>query len=100
MQQTGVDLFLNMEFRILEAMYDHQIEFNGEIFVPLSQQDIAIFLSRSLYLVQSRMAMLQDEGYITKGVQRVHGRYYITPKGEKLIKLMKNIRSEMEGSSG
>lgn len=93
-------MFLNMGFRILEAMYDHQIEFNGERFVPLRQQDIAILENRGLNSVQSRLAMLQNEGYLTKGVPRLYGRYYITPKGEKIVKLIKKVRSEMEGSSG
>ena len=89
---TNLESFANDKYLILKILYKHQLRVGDNMFVPLSQQEIATIAECSKPKINKRMQELSQEGYITS-LNGLRGKYVITEKGYDVI----NTFREKEG---
>ena len=78
----SIEFFTNDRFKILFCMAERQIDVAGDIFVPLSQQQIADITEISKKTVNVIIKELKENGYIEyQGTTR--GKYFLTNKANK-----------------
>ena len=78
----SIDFFTNDRFKILHCMSERQIEVAGDVFVPLSQQQIADITEISKKTVNMIIKELKENSYIEyQGTTR--GKYSLTNKANK-----------------
>lgn len=75
-------------FKILEALYDNQLEIGEETFCPLRQEDIATIVSCNRMTVSNNLKELKSQGYVE--FQR-NNKYVLTNKGIDTVKKAKDI---------
>ena len=66
----GIDFFANERYKVLMCLYERQIEVNGKIYAPLSQEEISKELKKEKYIVQQN---------------RTRGKYTLTDKAMQFI---------------
>jgi len=80
--------FANDLYLILEILNTHQIEVEGESYVPLSQQEIAALANCSRPKINHMMKELMDHGYV-KFYHKMRGKYQLTPAGLKVLRIFR-----------
>lgn len=80
----SLEFFSNDRFKILQCMSERQIEVNGKIIVPLSQQDIADMVQLSKKKVNAIIGELKENGYIIQK-NPTRGKYVLTEKAHHVV---------------
>ena len=78
--------FANDLYLVLEILNTHQIEVEGERYVPLSQQEIAALADCSRPKINQLMKELVDHGYV-QVYHKMRGKYQLTPAGAKVLRI-------------
>ena len=78
-----LEFFMNGRMKVLQIIYQHQINVEGNSFCPLNQQEIAELVPCSKLKANQIIRELIDEGYIE--MIRSRGRYTVTEKGNNTI---------------
>lgn len=78
-----LEFFMNGRMKVLQIIYQHQINVEGNRFCPLNQQEIAELVPCSKLKANQIIRELIDEGYIE--MIRSRGRYTVTEKGNNTI---------------
>jgi len=86
----SLELFLNDRYKILQCMFERQIEIKGQNIVQLSQQDIADVVQLSKKKVNTIIGELKSNGYILQQ-SPTRGKYLLT---EKAIQAVRKIKKE------
>ncbi len=74
-------------YKVLEAIFMHQVRVGGEVYCPLRQDDLAVILDCNRMTVNSALKELRLDDYV---VLERNKRYYLTQKGiDTVIKAMK-----------
>lgn len=75
-------------YKILEALYDNQLQVGEEIYCPLRQEDIATIVHCNRMTVSNNLKDLKSQGYVnfTKS-----NKYILTEKGIDTVKKAKDI---------
>lgn len=82
-----LEFFGNDRYVILKLLNDNQIKVKDDFYVPLSQQEIADVAHFSKLKTNKLLNELIDGGYICY-FQGKRGKYAITEKGFKVLRLM------------
>lgn len=85
----GLEFFANERYEILILLKENQIKVKEEVYIPLSQQEIADMAHFSKLKANKILNELIDLDYV-KSYQNKRGKYALTEKGNKLIELFKN----------
>lgn len=85
----GLEFFANERYEILILLKENQIKVKEEIYIPLSQQEIADMAHFSKLKANKILNELIKLDYV-KSYQNKRGKYALTEKGNKLIELFKN----------
>lgn len=80
----GIDFFINERYKVLVCLYKRQIEVNGKIYAPLSQEEISQVVGVSKATVNNVLKELKNEKYIVQQ-NRTRGKYTLTDKAIRLI---------------
>lgn len=75
-------------FKVLEAVYDNQMQIGSELYCPLGQYEIATILNYNRMTVNNILKELKADGYI---LCEKNKRYVITPKGRDAMQKAKEI---------
>ncbi len=78
-----LEFFMNGRMKVLQIIYQYQINVEGKSFCPLNQQEIAELVPCSKLKANQIIRELIDEGYIE--MIRSRGRYTVTEKGNNTI---------------
>lgn len=84
-----LEFFANERYEILILLKENQIKVKEEIYIPLSQQEIADMAHFSKLKANKILNELIKLDYV-KSYQNKRGKYALTEKGNKLIELFKN----------
>ncbi|HFI0903108.1 hypothetical protein ACS6X4_06615 [Streptococcus suis] len=92
MVEFTLEPFANDTFRLLKTLKENQVEVKGAYYIPLSQQEIADINQMSKLKTNRLLRDLIEGGFVSL-YQNKRGKYKITEKGHKVLKLMqkKNI---------
>ena len=85
----GLEFFANERYEILILLKENQIKVKEEVYIPLSQQEIADMAHFSKLKANKILNELIELDYV-KSYQNKRGKYALTEKGNKLIELFKN----------
>lgn len=80
----GIDFFANERYKVLMCLYERQIEVNGKIYAPLSQEEISQVVGISKATVNNVLKELKKEKYIVQQ-NRTRGKYTLTDKAMQFI---------------
>lgn len=86
----NLEFFSNDRYKILQCMFDRQVEINGQNVVPLSQQNIADVVQLSKKKVNTIIGELKNNGYIQQQ-SPTRGKYLLT---NKAIQVVRKIQKE------
>lgn len=86
----NLEFFSNDRYKILQCMFDRQIEISGQNVVPLSQQNIADVVQLSKKKVNTIIGELKSNGYIQQQ-SPTRGKYLLT---NKAIQVVRKIQKE------
>lgn len=78
-----------MYYKVLEAVYDNQVNISGDGFCPLSQEEIASIVSCNRMTVNTILKELRRDGYIVSPKKQ---KYALTQLGEETVRKAKNIK--------
>ena len=84
----GLEYFANDKYRVLECMAERQISVKGSTVIKLTQQEIADLLQFSKVKVNSIIAELKSDGYITQ--QSPRDKYSLTDNARAALVNMQN----------
>ena len=80
--------FTNDRFKVLDCMYERQIDISGKKQVPLSQREIADITGIAYKTVNNTIKALTSNGYILReGTTR--GKYALTNKADAVLLTIK-----------
>lgn len=79
--------FANDAFKLLKSLKENQVKVKGDFYIPLSQQEIADINHMSKFKTNRLLRDLIEGGYVCP-YQNKRGKYVITEKGHKILKLM------------
>ncbi len=79
------DFFVNDRFHILKTLYDNQATIAGNVFTPITQEELASTIKWSKAKVNKVLNELIDNGYVTV-FNGSKGRYQITDNGMEIIR--------------
>ena len=75
-------------YKILEALYDNQLQVGEEIYCPLRQEDIATIVNCNRMTVSNNLKDLKTQGYV---IFTKNNKYILTSKGIDTVKKAKDI---------
>lgn len=89
----GVLSFMNPKmttkyYKILEALYDNQLQIGRERYCPLGQDEIALIVSCNRMTVNAALKDLKSEGYVISAKNK---HYSLTDKGKDTVLKAKGI---------
>lgn len=87
MVEFTLEPFANDSFRLLKSMKENQVEVKGDYYIPLSQQEIAD-INHMSKLKTNRLLRDLIEGDYVCPYQNKRGKYAITEKGQKVLRLI------------
>lgn len=92
MDEFTLELFANDTFKLLKSLKENQAEVKGIYYIPLSQQEIADINKMSKLKTNRLLRDLIEGGFICL-YQNKCGKYEITEKGHKVLRLIqkKNV---------
>lgn len=87
-----LNLFMNDKYKLLKLLYDSQIKVKDDVYIALSQQEIADILHFAKLKTNQIMKELKELDYIStfKGIK---GKYIITNKGLDVIYYIINFKN-------
>jgi predicted transcriptional regulator len=86
----NLEFFSNDRYKILQCMFERQVEINGQNVVPLSQQNIADVVQISKKKVNTIIGELKSNGYVQQQ-SSTRGKYLLT---NKAIQVVRKIQKE------
>lgn len=86
-----LNYFLNDKYSILKLLYDNQLEVKGNVYISLSQQEIADLAHFSKLKTNKIINELKELEFVTI-YKNIRGKYSLTDKAIKLIKLINNTK--------
>lgn len=81
-----LESFVTDKYRVLKAIYEHQVEIADNTYSPLSQQEIGDILGFSKVKANTLIKELIEEGYIEAASR---SKYRITEDGLEIFKKIK-----------
>ena len=92
MVEFTLELFANDTFKLLKSLKENQVEVKGIYYIPLSQQEIADINQMSKLKTNRLLRDLIKGGFVCP-YQNKRGKYEITEKGHKALRLIqkKNV---------
>ena len=75
-------------FKVLETLYDNQINIGEQLYCPLGQNEIAMIVGCNRMTVNNSFKILKEDGYISLAKNK---HYVLTEKGTDTIKKSKKI---------
>lgn len=83
--EYDVGIFLNDKFTVLQELYKHQIDINGVILCPVTQQELANIIGCSKAKINSILNELMKKGLVQM-YNNTKGRYILSDDAIKIIK--------------
>lgn len=83
-----IKLFLNDYYELIKLLHDNEVRVLDEVFVPLTQQQIADTLNYSKMKVNGMFIELQKRGLVE---QKSRGKYVLSDSAESIIKTVENL---------
>ena len=83
-----IKLFLNDYYELIKLLHDNEVRVLDEVFVPLTQQQIADTLNYSKMKVNGMFIELQKRGLVE---QKSRGKYVLSDSTESIIKTVENL---------
>lgn len=80
----SLDFFTNDRFKLLQCLFERQIEVGGKKYAPLSQEQISEIIGISKATVNSIIKELKKEKYIVQE-NKTRGKYILTDKAISVI---------------
>lgn len=80
-----IDVFLNDKFKVLKTLYEHQIDINGVMLCPVTQQELADIIGCSKAKVNLTLNELAEMQYVQM-YNNTKGRYILSEEAIKVIK--------------
>lgn len=85
----SLESFLNDNFKLLQILYDNQVEVKGSTYVNLSQQEIADIAHISKLKANKIINELLSQEYLYLYSNK-RGKYALTEKGLKVLQLVRD----------
>lgn len=82
--------FANDKYKILNVIFDNEIQVNNDTYTNLNQQEIADIVKFSKKKVNILLNELIGDGFIEK-FNNLRGKYKLTNAGKKVVRLMDEI---------
>lgn len=82
--------FLNDKYKLLKLLYDNQLEIKGNVYISLSQQEMADIAHFSKLKTNTIINELKDLDLIVV-YRNIRGKYSLTKKAIEFIELMNKI---------
>lgn len=82
--EKGINIFLNNNFKILKIIADNQANFQGELFCPLSQEEISSLSGINRVTVNGAINIMKKEGFILDVSKSRH--YQLSEMGARFYK--------------
>lgn len=83
-----IKLFLNDYYELIKLLHDNEVRVLDEVFVPLTQQQIADTLNYSKMKVNGMFIELQKRGLVE---QKSRGKYVLSDSVESIIKTVEKF---------
>lgn len=83
-----IKLFLNDYYELIKLLHDNEVRVLDEVFVPLTQQQIADTLNYSKMKVNGMFIELQKRGLVE---QKSRGKYVLSDSAESIIKTVEKL---------
>lgn len=83
-----IKLFLNDYYELIKLLHDNEVRVLDEVFVPLTQQQIADTLNYSKMKVNGMFIELQKRGLVE---QKSRGKYVLSDSAETIIKTVEKL---------
>jgi predicted transcriptional regulator len=81
----NIEIFLNDKFIILKTLYAHQIDINGVMLCPITQQELADIIGCSKAKINSVLNELMEKEFVQM-YNNTKGRYVLSDEAIKVIK--------------
>ena len=79
-----IEYFLNDRYKLLKFLKSNEIHIKNDVYVPLSQQEIADGIGSSKLKTNKLINELKDAGYIVSFMDK-QGKYQITDSGNDIM---------------
>lgn len=86
-----IKLFLNDYYKLIKLLHDNEVSVLDEVFVPLTQQQIADTMNYSKMKVNGMFIELQKRGLVE---QKSRGKYVLSDSAESIIDVIENVGLE------
>lgn len=86
----NIEFFLNDKFIILKTLYLHQIDINGVMLCPITQQELADIIGCSKAKINSVLNELMEKEFV-KMYNNTKGRYVLSNEAIKVIKRLSRL---------
>ncbi len=85
-----IKLFLNDYYKLIKLLHDNEVSVLDEVFVPLTQQQIANTLNYSKMKVNGMFIELQKRGFVE---QKTRGKYVLSDSAESIIRVIEGAKN-------
>lgn len=82
------EMILNDSYRLLELLYNNQVNILNETFCPLTQEEMAKELGVTRVTINTNLKKLKEIGLIENYKNK---KYKLTQKGSKCVKIIKKL---------
>jgi predicted transcriptional regulator len=89
----GIDFFMNDRYKVLFCLSERQIDVNGKLFTPLSQEQISEIVGISKATVNTVIKDLKKEKYIVQQ-SKTRGKYILTDKAKLVLSKIEKLCTE------
>lgn len=83
--ESNVEFFLNDKYIVLRTLYEHQIDINGTLICPITQQELADIIGCSKAKINSILNELM-KNELVQMYNNTKGRYILSEEAFKIIK--------------
>lgn len=83
-----LSFFLNDRYKLLLFLKNNEVHIKNDIYIPLSQQEIATGINCSKLIANRLINELKEAGYISSFMNK-NGKYQITDAGYEIINRMR-----------
>lgn len=87
MDNLKINYFANDTYKILKLLHDNLVTVKGDLFAPLTQQDIADLAKFSKVKTNHLLKDLISKGFVDS-YKSTRGKYILTNEGDKIISIM------------
>lgn len=85
--------FMNEKYIVLHTFYTHELRVGEEVYVPISQEELASLVGISRPKVSQIIQDLLEDGYIAT-YRAKRGKYQITEKGYSVIYSFESLKAK------